>query len=126
MVKFTFKGREWEDIQKMEIKEFMAIIPSRERRALKRGFTEPQKKLLENIRKNRKKYHKTKSRQMIIIPEMVGTKIGIHSGKEYVSIEIKPDMIGKRLGEFVQTRRKVKHSAPGFGATKSSKFIPLK
>ena len=35
-------------------------------------------------------------------------------------------MIGHRLGEFAMTRKTVKHSAPGLGATRSSKFVPLK
>jgi small subunit ribosomal protein S19 len=126
MAKFTIKGKDWESIQSMEMKEFMSILRARERRSLKRGFTEAQRKLLLNIHANRKKFHRTKSRQMVIIPEMVGVKIGVHNGKEYVPLEIRPEMLGRRLGEFVPTRKKVQHSAPGFGATKSSKFIPLK
>lgn len=126
MPKFTFRGKEWEEVQKMDLMAFSKLLPSRERRALKRGFTEPQKKLLANIAANRKKFHRTKSRQMVITPEIVGVKIGVHNGKEYVSIDIKPEMLGHRLGEFALTRKQVKHSAPGFGATKSSKFVPLK
>ena len=124
--KFTFRGKEIEEIQKMNLEEFAKIVNSRERRAIKRGFTPQEKKLLMNIRQNPGKYHKTHSREMVIIPEMVGKKIGVHSGKEFVSLDIKPEMIGHRLGEFVLTRRMVKHSAPGFGATKSSKYVPLK
>ena len=126
MAKFAFRGKAWDNIQELEMKEFMSLLKARERRSLKRGFTEAQKSLLRNIQANRNKFHRTKSRQMIIIPEMVGVKVGIHNGKEYVSLEIKPEMLGHRLGEFALTRKTVKHSAPGFGATRSSKFIPLK
>ena len=63
---------------------------------------------------------------MIILPEMVGVKIGVYNGKEYTPVEVKPEMIGHRLGEFALTRKPVKHSSPGFGATRSSKFVPLK
>ena len=56
----------------------------------------------------------------------MGTKVAVHNGKEYVTIDVKPEMIGHRLGEYAHTRKKVEHSAPGFGATKSSKFVPLK
>ena len=124
--KFTFRGKEIEEIQKLNLEEFSKLLTSRERRAIKRGFTNPEKNLLLSIRENPGKYHKTHSREMVIIPEMVGKKIGVHSGKEFVSLDIKPEMIGHRLGEFVLTRRMVKHSAPGFGATKSSKYVPLK
>jgi small subunit ribosomal protein S19 len=126
MPKFTYKGKEWEEISKMSLEEFRKIIPARERRALKRGFTESEKKLLENIRGNPKKFHKTHCRELVIIPEIVGVKIGVHNGKEFIAVEIKPEMIGHRLGEFALTRKKVEHSAPGFGATKSSKYVPLK
>ena len=40
--------------------------------------------------------------------------------------EITPEKIGRRLGEFVMTRGRVMHSAPGVGATRGSKHIPLK
>lgn len=126
MSKFAFRGKSFEEIKEMNLEEFSLLLKSRQRRALKRGLTEKQKKLLEKIRKNPGKFHRTRCREMVILPEMVGVKIGVHSGKEYVSLEIKPEMIGHRLGEFVMTRKSVKHSAPGFGATRSSKFVPLK
>lgn len=126
MVKFEMRGKELEEIKKMSTDEFMLLIKSRDRRALKRGMNDYQKKLLKKIRKDPKKFHRTKSREMVIVPEMLGVKMGVHNGKEYMTIEIKPEMLGHRLGEFSLTRRSVRHSAPGFGATRSSKFVPLK
>jgi small subunit ribosomal protein S19 len=126
MAKFEFRGKAFEDIKEMNLEDFSRMLKSRQRRSLRRGLTEKQKKLLEKIRKNPKKFHRTRSREMLILPEMVGIRIGIYNGKEYVTIDIKPEMLGHRLGEFVMTRKPVKHSAPGFGATRSSKFVPLK
>ena len=126
MAEFIYRGKKIEEIKKMSLEEFSKIITSRERRGLKRGFTEPEKKVLVNIRANPGKFHKTHSREMIIIPEMLGVKMGIHNGKGFVTIDIKPEMLGKRLGEFAPTRKNIKHSSPGFGATKSSKYVPLK
>lgn len=126
MAKFAFRGKSFEEIEGMDLEEFSLLLKSRQRRSLKRGLNEKQKKLLEKIRKNPKKFHRTRCREMVILPEMVGVKIGVHSGKEYIPLDIKPEMIGYRLGEFVMTRKVVKHSAPGFGATRSSKFVPLK
>jgi len=57
---------------------------------------------------------------------MVGKKVSVYSGQEYVTVEIKPEMLGHFLGEFVPTRKETKHSSPGMGATRSSKFVPLK
>ena len=123
---FKFRGLELEELKKLTLEEFSNLLTSRDRRALKRGFTEEEKKLLKNIRKNPKKFHKTHERAMVIIPELVGLTLGVHNGKEFARLDIKPEMLGHRLGEFALTRRVVKHSAPGFGATKSSKFVPLK
>ena len=126
MAKFEFRGKSLEEIKAMNLEQFGKLIPSRDRRALRRGFTEKEKKLLEKIRMHPGKFHRTRCREMVIVPEMLGIKIGIHNGKEYVSADIKPEMLGHRLGEFAVTRKTVKHSAPGFGATRSSKFVPLK
>lgn len=126
MARFTWRGKSLEELEKMDLKDFMGLLTARERRSLKRGFTEDQKKLLASVRKDRGKFHRTKSRAMVITPELVGVKLGIYNGKEYVKLEVRPEMLGKRLGELVLTRRVVKHSAPGFGATKSSKYVPLK
>jgi small subunit ribosomal protein S19 len=63
---------------------------------------------------------------MIIFPEMVGLKIGVHNGMKFETVEILPEMIGHYLGEFAMTRKHVSHGSPGIGATKSSKYVPLK
>lgn len=128
---FQFHEKTPEELKKMSIDEFAKLLKSRQRRALKRGLTEQQKKLLEDIRKNPEKFHKTHIRDMIILPEMVGAKIGLYVGgkgetSKWVSIVIKPEMIGHRIGEFALTCKRVRHSAPGVGATRGSKFIASK
>jgi small subunit ribosomal protein S19 len=69
---------------------------------------------------------RTHSRDFVVLPEMVGMTIEVYNGQEFNRFEIQPEMIGHYLGEFVQTRKRVEHSAPGVGATKSSKYVPLK
>jgi small subunit ribosomal protein S19 len=128
--KFTFRGLGIEELQKLSLDEFAELLPSRERRVIRRGFSPKHKRLLERVRKARErgdtKPIRTHLRDMVILPEMVGLKFGIHNGKEFVVVEIIPEMIGHRLGEFSQTRKKVTHGAPGIGATRSSMYIPLK
>ena len=126
MAKFTYKGKGPEELEAMSLEDFRKITTSRERRSLKRGFRDAQKKLLESVRKDRDKFHRLKCRDLIVIPELIGVRLGIYNGKEYVQIEVKPEMVGHRIGEFAMTRKATKHSAPGFGATRSSKYIPLK
>ena len=122
---FLLRGKTIEDLQKMSLEEFAKIIPSRSRRNLMRGFDDDEKKFLEKLRSSSKPV-RTHIREMVIIPEMLFKKILVHNGKEWVSVDVKPEMLGHRLGEFALTRKKVMHSAPGVGATKSSKFLPLK
>jgi len=126
MAKFMYKGKAIEEVDKLSLEEFSKLLTARPRRSLKRGLPPEQKKMLEDIHKNAGKFHRTHCREMVIVPEMVGAKIGIYNGKEFIAVEVKDFMIGHRLGEFALTRKQVKHSAPGFGATKSSKFVPLK
>jgi small subunit ribosomal protein S19 len=123
---FIYKGKTLEELKQMGIENFAQLVPSRERRSLLRGLTERQRKLLDNLKKYPEKFHKTHERDMVILPEMVGKKIGVHNGKEFVPVIITEHMIGHRLGEFALTRKRVKHSAPGVGATRASKHLPLK
>ncbi|GFN88639.1 40S ribosomal protein s15 [Plakobranchus ocellatus] len=69
---------------------------------------------------------KTHLRDMIIVPEMIGSIVGVYNGKTFNQVEIKPEMVGHYLGEFSITYKPVKHGRPGIGATHSSRFIPLK
>lgn len=122
---FTYRGKTLEELQKMSLEEFSGLIPSRQRRALKTGLSEDHTKLLNKVKKNAPKI-RTHLRDVVIVPEMIGKTIHVYGGKEYTPIEIMPEMIGHYLGEFVLTRKKVTHGAAGIGATRSSKFIPLK
>lgn len=127
---FTFKGKTTQEIKTIPLEEFIELLPARQRRSIKRGFTEQQKILLEKIKKANqgvyKKQIKTHVRDMVIFPEMIGLDIGVYNGKEFTKIHITPDMLGHFLGEFSQTRKPIAHSAPGLGATKSSSAIAVK
>jgi len=130
---FRYRGYTLEEIQSMPIDKLAEVLPARQRRTLKRGLKENHRKLLEKIRKlnemgekGKKKTIKTHLRDMIILPEMVGFTIYVYNGKEYVPVEIRPEMIGHYLGEFAPSCKKVEHGEPGLKATRSSMFLPLK
>jgi len=124
---FVFRGYSLEDLQKLTIEELLPLLTSRMRRTLKRGLTEKQDKLLRDIQNAQPGDSiRTHCRDMIILPNFVGHTINIHNGKEFQRVDIQPDMIGHYLGEFALTRSKVKHTGPGVGATRSSKYMPLK
>ncbi|KAA0006841.1 MAG: 30S ribosomal protein S19 [Thermoplasmata archaeon] len=124
---FLYRGIKVEDLKKMSIEEILPYLPSRARRSLKRGLTPMQYRLLQKIRKNENgKVIRTHCRDMIILPEFIGHTIAVHNGKEFVPVKIQPEMVGHYLGEFALTRKEVKHTGPGVGATRSSKYLPLK
>lgn len=119
---FTYRGKSLAELKGMSLKEFAALVPSRQRRTLLRGLSEQNKKFLEDRGSN----VKTHCRDMIIIPEIVGKSVKIYSGKEWVQVIVTAEMLGHYLGEFVQTRKKVVHSAPGIGATRASAALSVK
>ena len=124
---FEYRGLTLEELQKLPIDELLPLLPSRIRRSLKRGLTMKQEKLLNDIKKAKQgDIIRTHCRDMTILPAFVGHKIDIHDGKEFQRVDIQPNMIGHYLGEFALTRKKVKHTGPGVGATRSSKYMPLK
>lgn len=130
---FTFRGYTISQLVNMPMDEFIKLLPSRQRRSLMRGLNPEQRTLFEKIRKaklsaakGKKIVIRTHCRDMIILPEMVGLTISVHNGKEFVPVEILPEMVGHYLGEFAITTSKVTHGAPGLKATRSSMFVPLK
>lgn len=131
---FRYKGYTLEELQKMSIEELAKIAPARIRRTLlrriKMGWPEEWKKLLKKIYLAKigkyKKPIRTHVRDMIILPYMVGLTIYVHNGKEFVPVKIRPEMIFHRLGEFSFTTKRVQHSAPGIGASKSTKHLSVK
>jgi small subunit ribosomal protein S19 len=130
---FSYRGNNLASLAGMSMDEFINMLPSRQRRSLQRGLTPEQRILLEKLRAAKEAQKqgkdvniKTHVRDLIILPEMVGAKIGVHNGKEFVALEIKPEMIGHYLGEFAITNKPVRHGTPGIGASRSSMYVPLK
>jgi len=124
---FTYRGKTLSELKEMDIREFANLLKSNEKRSVLKNFDKIkkfifrcEKKIAEN------KPIKTHLRNMVIVPKMVGMKIGVHNGKEFVPVEINPEMLGHRLGEFSVTRQKVKHGAAGIGATRSSASMAVK
>ncbi len=115
-------GKSEEELKKLDLKEFMELVPARQRRTLKRGFTDYEKTLLAKVMKGKDNI-RTHCRGMTIVPQMLGKTFVVYAGKEWNQVKVTSDMLGLSLGEFSYTRKPVKHSAAGIGATRSSKAI---
>jgi len=127
---FKYRGKTLDELLAMSDEQIIQLMPSRARRTLKRGLTEQQSKLLKNIEESKasdsNKPVKTHVRDMIILPRMVGAKLAVYNGQEFTEFEVTAEMIGKYLSEYTLTRKPIKHSSPGVGATRSSLFVPIK
>merc|ERR1711868_132399 len=132
--KYTYRGVDLDQLLDMTNEQLIELFNSRVRRKFNRGLKRKQMTFLKKLRIVKKNTApmekpdvvKTHLRNMIILPEMVGSIVGVYNGKTMNQVEIKPEMIGHYLGEFSITYKPVKHGRPGIGATHSSRFIPLK
>ncbi|KAM7330976.1 hypothetical protein ACRRTK_010165 [Alexandromys fortis] len=114
--------------------QLMQLYSARQRRRLNCGLRRKQHSLLKRLRKAKKEalpmekpeVVKTHLQDMIILPEMMRSMVGVYNGKIFNQVEIRPEMNGHYLGEFSITYKPVKHGRPGIGATHSSRFIPFK
>jgi small subunit ribosomal protein S15e len=132
--KFTFRGVDLDALLDMSSDELVELFHARARRRFQRGLKRKPMALIKKLRKAKREAPagekpepvRTHLRNMIIVPEMIGSVIGVYNGKTFNQVEIKPEMIGHYLGEFSISYKPVKHGRPGIGATHSSRFIPLK
>ena len=53
---------------------------------------------------------RTWSRRSTIFPHFVGHTFAVHDGRRHVPVYVTQDMVGHKLGEFVQTRTYRGHS----------------
>jgi small subunit ribosomal protein S19 len=126
---FTFKGKTIEELQAMKLEDVSKLLKSRQRRAVKR-MSASYKEIIGKVDKSRKgggtKVVRTHTREAVILPGWVGLKFAVYNGKTFQELNIGPEMIGHRLGEFAYTVKHVVHSAPGIRATRGSKFLAVK
>ena len=63
---------------------------------------------------------KTWARASTVTPEMVGKTVAVHNGKVHVPVFVTENMVGHKLGEFVQTRTFRGHAGNAPAEKKSS------
>nr|AJS11699.1 30S ribosomal protein S19 [uncultured archaeon] len=124
---FTFRGKTIEELKGMDIREFSKYLTSRQRRFALRQFQDIEKFVERMKRKTAKnKAAKTHLRDLIVSPGLIGMKILVHNGRNFIPVEITEEMLGHKLGEFAPTRARIKHGKAGVGATKGTKSLSKK
>lgn len=130
----TYRGVELEKLLDLPEEKLVEMFAARQRRKFTRGIKRKPATLLKKLKAaaakcpqgEKPEMVKTHLRDTTIVPEMIGTIVGVYNGKTFNQVEIKPEMIGHYLGEFSITYKPVRHGRPGIGATHSSRFVPLK
>jgi len=123
--KFSFRGVDLDQLLDLSSEQLMELVHARARRRFTRGLKMKPLALMKKLRKAKKEalpmekpaVVKTHLRNMIVLPDMIGSVVGVHNGKDFNQVEIKPEMIGHYLGEFSMTYKPVRHGRPGIGAT---------
>ena len=127
---FLFRGLSKEELDNTSLEKLFQLFNSRQRRSLTRGITDGKRKLIEEMKSAKagklKTPIKTHLRDLIVLPYMVDVTVNVFSGKEFVPLTIRTEMVGHYLGEYVITNKRVNHGAPGVGASRSSLYVPLK
>jgi small subunit ribosomal protein S19 len=128
---FTYRGHTLDELSEMSVEEVAELLPARQRRSIERGLSVEKQQLLDEAREAGEEETandpiRTHLRDMPVLPAFVGKTFAVHNGQSFERVEVQPEMIGHYLGEFQLTRTSVEHGQAGIGATRSSKFVPLK
>jgi small subunit ribosomal protein S19 len=125
-----YRGKDKDEVATLSAADALAHLTSRARRTLKRASANKSIRVRKLIKKaaasDVAKIIRTHVREAVIIPEWMGRTFAVYNGKEWKNVHVSIDKLGYRLGDFSHTTGRVLHSGPGVGATRGSKFIPLK
>ena len=128
-----YRGMAQGELSKLSAEESLPLLTSRARRAVKRALANKSlvvRRLMKRVSEARvaepAKAIRTHIREAVILPGWLGMTFAVYNGKEWKSVPVTIDKVGYRLGDFSHSTGRVLHSGPGVGATRGSKFIPLK
>jgi ribosomal protein uS19 len=133
---YTYRGKTLDDLRRMDLPDFVKLLGSSRRRWFGKAFGIRQIHLINKLAAARREVDgqpgarpravKTHLRAMVVLPAFVDNIIAIYNGKEFVEVQIRPEMIGHVLAEFAPSKKLVRHSKAGVGATRSSSATSLK
>ena len=102
--KFSYRGVDLDQLLDMNTDELVDLLHARARRRFQRGLKRKPLALIKKLRKAKKSAPsgekpeavRTHLRNMIIVPEMIGSVVGVYNGKTFNQVEIKPEMVRAR------------------------------
>lgn len=95
--KFSFRGVDLDQLLDLSSEQLMDLVHCRARRRFTRGLKMKPLALMNKLRKAKKAAPpmekpavvKTHLRNMIVLPDMIGSIVGVHNGKTFNQVEIK-------------------------------------
>merc|ERR1712080_122337 len=108
---FSFRGVDLKDLLEMPTEEFTKLCGARVRRRFSRGLGSKPMGLINKLRaaklatepNEKPAVVKTHLRNMIVVPEMIVSVVGVYNGKVFNTVEIKPEMVGHYLNSQFHT-----------------------
>merc|ERR1712243_6237 len=93
--KFTYRGVDLDQLLDMNNEQLMELFTCRIRRKFTRGIKRKPMALLKKLRKAKKEAApnekpdvvKTHLRNMVIVPEMTGSIVGVYNGKAFTQVD---------------------------------------
>jgi small subunit ribosomal protein S19 len=109
----TFKGKTEAELKQLDVREFAKLLRSRQRRSVLRNFQEHENfvKLAKKKLDKGKKMIKTHRRDLVVVPGLLGMKISVYTGRDFVPFDVTIETLGHKFGEFAPTRQKAKHTS---------------
>merc|ERR1719379_2749999 len=115
--KYSYRGIDLDKLLELSTDQFVDLVHCRARRKFVRGIRGKPLGLLKRLRKKKQGLEegekpptvKTHLRNMVIVPEMIGSVVGVYNGKTFINAEVKPEMIGTYLAEYSISYSPVQH-----------------
>lgn len=107
-----FKGKTLEELKQLDVREFAKLLRSRQRRTVLRNFQKHEtfvSRAKEQLKKG-KNTIRTHTRDLIIVPELVGIRLQVYNGRDFVPFDVTIEMLGHKFGEFAPTRARARHN----------------
>ena len=119
---FTYRGSTLTSslqLLDMNNEQLVELFVCRIRRKFSRGLKRKPMALIKSCGRIRKRLPPMKPevveihlKKMVIVPEMIGTIVGVHNGKVFTQVEVKSEMIGHYLDEFSNSSKQQKRTNP--------------
>jgi len=95
--KYSYRGVDLDKLLELSTDQFVDLVHCRARRKFVRGIRGKPLGLLKRLRKKKQGLEegekpdmvKTHLRNMVIVPEMIGSQVGVYNGKTFNQIEIR-------------------------------------